>query len=223
MLEKILVISPHPDDETLGAGGTLLRFKQTGAKIFWLNITDMLEEYGYKNEEIVTWDATINAVAAQYQVEKFFNLRLKPAGLDVFPRSQLVEKISQVFREVEPDTIILPFENDVHTDHKIVFEAVLACTKTFRFPFIKRVMAMEILSETDYAVFNQAFSPNVWIDITPFMEKKLEIVNLYKTEISSHPFPRSETNIRSLALLRGSQSDVTYAESFLLIKEIISQ
>ena len=48
---RILVISPHADDETLGAGGTLLKYKNQGHNIFWLNVTDMKEEYGYTKEK----------------------------------------------------------------------------------------------------------------------------------------------------------------------------
>lgn len=49
---RILVISPHADDETLGAGGTLLKYKNQGHNIFWLNVTDMKEEYGYTKERV---------------------------------------------------------------------------------------------------------------------------------------------------------------------------
>ena len=45
---KILVVSPHPDDETLGAGGTLLKMKELGHQIFWLNITDMKVGEGWE-------------------------------------------------------------------------------------------------------------------------------------------------------------------------------
>ena len=56
MVEKILIVSPHPDDETLGAGGSLLRYKAQGAETYWLNITNMRPEFGYSTDEIATWE-----------------------------------------------------------------------------------------------------------------------------------------------------------------------
>ncbi len=221
MLEKILVISPHPDDETLGAGGSLLKYKDLGAQLYWLNITNMTPEYGYHPDEIYEWEQILNNVNAQFQFTRFYDLKLKPAGLDEYPKSELIQKIANVIREIEPTMVILPYLYDVHTDHKIVSEAVLSCTKTFRFPYIQKVLCMEILSETEYSAPPHQFVPNVFVDISPYIERKVELLKLYKTEVAAHPFPRSEQNLRCLANFRGSQCNCQQAESFMLLKEII--
>ena len=52
------------------------------------------------------------------------------------------------------------------------------------------------------------------------MDKKIEAIKVYKSEIGNHPFPRSEKNIRALATYRGATSSCDYAESFMLLKEI---
>ena len=44
---KILVIAPHPDDETLGCGGTLLRHKANGDEISWVIVTDISVDTGW--------------------------------------------------------------------------------------------------------------------------------------------------------------------------------
>ena len=82
---------------------------------------------------------------------------------------------------------------------------------------------MEILSESDFGFVNSEgfFSPNVFVDISDHLERKIEIMKIYNTEIGEHPFPRSEKSIRSLAYLRGSMAGVRAAEGFMLIKEII--
>ncbi|HEC1804530.1 TPA: PIG-L family deacetylase, partial [Campylobacter lari] len=61
--------------------------------------------------------------------------------------------------------------------------------------------------------------------ITNFIDKKCEIMKIYKSEIKSIPFPRSIENIKALALYRGStyggKKNKIYAESFMLLKERI--
>ena len=82
---------------------------------------------------------------------------------------------------------------------------------------------MEILSETDFSpsLKEDMFCPNVFIDVSSFLEKKIEIMSLYKGELGKHPFPRSKDNIKALALTRGATAGCSYAESFMLIKEMI--
>ena len=62
-MNNIIVIAPHPDDETLGCGGTLLRERKLGSRIHWINITSISEIYGWKKDEITTRKKEINAVS----------------------------------------------------------------------------------------------------------------------------------------------------------------
>jgi len=61
----------------------------------------------------------------------------------------------------------------------------------------------------------------VLVDINEFMDKKIEIMKIYKGEMGMYPFPRSERNIKVLATYRGAKSGCESAESFMLLKEII--
>jgi LmbE family N-acetylglucosaminyl deacetylase len=82
---------------------------------------------------------------------------------------------------------------------------------------------METLSETEFtpSTKEDSFTPNLFIDITNFIDRKIEIMNIYKGETGPHPFPRSERNIRSLATFRGATAGCEYAESFMILKEIL--
>ena len=53
-----------------------------------------------------------------------------------------------------------------------------------------------------------------------FIDKKIDIMKVFESEIGDHPFPRSERNIKALATYRGASSNCNYAESFMLLKEI---
>jgi len=219
----ILVISPHPDDETLGAGGAILRHKALGDKVFWLIITTITEEQGFTTRDIEKRNSLVKEISRQYNFDGVFDLGFPTTMLDAIPLNKLIKEIGLIFNRVSPNTVYLPFYNDVHTDHKIVFQASLSCIKWFRYPSIKKVMMMEILSESDFGYLNSgdSFYPNVFVDISDHLERKIEIMEFYNTEIGEHPFPRSEKSMRSLAYLRGSMAGVRAAEGFMLIKEII--
>ena len=148
---KILVVSPHTDDETLGAGGFLLKHADAGDELFWLNVTNVKEAYGYTKDEEAQGKEEIRKVAARYHMKEYIDLELEPAGLDKYRTSELVQMFSREVGRIQPDTVLLPFSNDVHSDHKIVFEAAYSSTKSFRYPSVKKVLCMEIISETDYA------------------------------------------------------------------------
>ena len=82
---------------------------------------------------------------------------------------------------------------------------------------------METLSETEFApsIKKDSFIPNTFVDITKHIDKKIQIMNIYKSEIKRHPFPRAKKNIMALATFRGATSGFNYAESFILLKEKI--
>lgn len=217
---RVLVVSPHPDDETLGAGGTLLKYKESGDKLYWLNFTNVKEEYGYTANKVLTRNKELNKVNELYGFEEFYNLELEPAGLDKYKKVELVSKVSQIVNEVKPNTIILPNRTDSHSDHKIVFDTLFSCTKSFRYPFIKKILVMEIISETDFSCNTNLFVPNYYVDITNYLNKKMHIMSTYESELGEHPFPRSIKNIEALAVNRGAIAGSIYAEAFMLIKAI---
>ena len=217
---RIIVLSPHPDDETLGAGGMLLRYKVEGAQTFWLNITDMYEEAGFTVDKINQRKSEINNVINAYQFDDFFNLKLPSTGLDKLSKNSIIQKISSILNRVKPNIVILPYKHDVHSDHRIVFDCGFSSSKVFRFSSIKKILAMEVVSETDYTYYENGFCPNYFVNITGTIEKKLEIMKIYKDEYFDHPFPRSLETLKALAKFRGSQAGFDYAESFIIIKEV---
>ncbi|MDO6426451.1 PIG-L deacetylase family protein [Thalassotalea sp. 1_MG-2023] len=221
MSRKILVVAPHPDDETLGCGGTLLKHKAQGDTIHWLIVTKMTDKLGYSNQQITNREKEIKQVADAYDFDSINQLSWPPAGLDNIPTGELVGSISTIMQNIKPNIIYLPYKYDVHSDHKYCFDASVSASKSFRAPFIQSIRVYETLSETDFNLDpNHVFTPNLWIDITGYLEKKIEITNHYQSEFGLFPFPRSEETLTALAQLRGAQINSHAAESFMLLKEI---
>ena len=219
MKNRILVVAVHADDETLGCGGTLLKHKANNDKIHWLicTTTNKNKNY-YQNRE-----KEINKVSKLFNFDSVHNLQFETTKIDQYNMNEIIEKISKVINKVKPSIIYLPFKEDVHTDHKKVFEASYSCTKSFRYPFIKKIYMMETLSETEFALSTKkdSFMPNTFVDISKYMDKKIQIMKVYKSEVGKHPFPRSVRSIKALASFRGSTSRCKFAESFMLLKEIL--
>ncbi|ABC44955.1 PIG-L deacetylase family protein [Salinibacter ruber] len=223
-MSTVLVIAPHPDDETLGCGGTILRHVEQGDTVYWLIVTHILEEFGFEAERIEQREQEIERVAGHYSIEQPINLKFPTTRLDAQPMNALVDAIGNAFQEIEPELVYTPYRNDIHTDHAVVFDAVTSCTKWFRYPSVQRVLAYETLSETEFTLNPDVsgFQPNVFIDITGKVEEKIGIMRIYDSEIGEHPFPRSESAIRARATLRGSTAGFDAAEAFMLLRERVS-
>ncbi len=219
---NIVVVSSHPDDETLGVGGTLLKHKASGNNIYWIIITNISEKQGFSESRVLSRQKEIEQVSKLFGIKKVFKLGYPTMRLSTETLIELVPKISAIFNEVEPEIIYCLNRSDAHSDHRITCDAVMACTKSFRYPFIKQVLMYECISETEFspALPEKVFIPNYYVDISNYLDKKLEIMKVYESELSEHPFPRSLRNIKALATFRGASVGVEYAEAFQLVKYI---
>jgi LmbE family N-acetylglucosaminyl deacetylase len=217
---KVLVVAPHPDDEVLGVGGTILKYKSQGISVAWLIATDLKDDYGWSQNRISEREAEINQVTRFFDFDEVYKLGFPTTKLDALPFGDVVQKISEVVNLFRPDEIFVPHLGDIHSDHKIIHSAVLSCTKWFRYPYIKRVLAYETISETEFGLDpSHSFVPNVFVDISEFLDLKVKAMEIYSSEVSSFPFPRSRVSIEALARYRGSSSGFLAAEAFLLLRE----
>ena len=221
-MNTVLVIAPHPDDETLGCGGTLLRHIANGDTVHWLIVTDMQTEYGFSEMQVNRRQTEIQKVTTAFGFSKVHSLGLPPAKLDTLPITDLVSSIGQVIKDILPTVVYLPFRGDVHTDHATVFDAAVSCAKWFRYVSILRVLCYETPSETEFGLNPEGarFSPNSFVDITPYIDRKIEIAQMYEGEMGEFPFPRSADALRALAQVRGATCGCHAAESFMVLREI---
>ena len=221
-MKNIIVISAHPDDEILGAGGTLLKHKSKGDNLAWVIVTSMTEEQGFSKEKITEREKEIKKVSQMVGFSNVYRLNYPVVTLNSDSMNAMVPEFSSIFLEFKPEVIYVMNRSDAHSDHRYTFNSVMSCTKSFRYPFIKRVLMYECISETEFApqLHEKVFIPNYFVDISDFFKQKLKIMQVYESELGVHPFPRSERNIEALATFRGASVGVEYAESFQIIKII---
>ena len=217
---KSMVISPHPDDEVLGTGGTLLRRKAEGSSTAWIIVTEMSKENGYDDKTINQRNIEIEKITKLFGFSEVYKLGLPTTKLDTLNLGDIVAKFSECLKSFKPEELFIPHQFDSHSDHRVVFEAATSCTKWFRYPFIKRILSYETISETNVSLnTGNAFKPNVYIDISEYLEAKINAMKIYESEIDAFPFPRSEEAIDALAKFRGSSSGFYASEAFELLQE----
>lgn len=215
---KVLVIAPHPDDEVLGCGGTIAKHSNNGDQVFLCVCTkayfpDWSEEFiSNRPNEI----AQVNEILG---IRKTFFLNHPTVKLDTLPQKQLNDSLQKVVNKVKPDVIYSPHRGDLNKDHRLIFEAILVVTRPIKNQ-IKKILAYEVLSETEWGQSIYPFLPNYFVDISNTIDKKLQAMKIYGTEIKKHPHPRSLKNIKNHAIKRGSEVGLQFAEAFMLIKEI---
>lgn len=219
---RILAIAAHPDDETLGCGGTLLKHVAAGDEVHWVIVTaatgpEWDDAYRRVQRE------QVEAVGAAYPVASRTWLGLPSTRLDALPLADLIDRLRTVVREVRPEVVYLPNRSDAHSDHRIVSTAAMAVLKSFYLGDlgVRRVLAFESPSETDAApaLAEGAFVPNVFVDIGATFARKLEIFGLFASEVHAGFGPRGLSAVEALARHRGATIGVEYAEAFMLLHE----
>jgi len=220
---NVIAISVHPDDETLGCGGTLLRHRAAGDQVSWLVVTQASEPQ-WPAEIIERKAAEVRAVADAYGMSRTVKLGFPTVRLETIPQADLMERIREALVDLQPETLYLVHDGDVHTDHHVVFQATLCVVKAFYMNKlgVRRVLSYETLSSTEAAPpqSHRAFVPTVYRDITPHLDRKIEIMGLYASESQPDPLPRGPSAIRALARYRGATIGVDYAEAFVLIRDV---
>lgn len=216
---NILVIAPHRDDEMLGVGGTLLKHKADGDFITVCVVTAREGEVLSPKAEIL--HKGMLEAHKFCHIDQYIGFPFHPSELERVNRKEFNKAFLDLILDVKPDIVYLPFWGDMQKDHQVVTEAAMvALREKYNHP-VKAIYAYETLSETgiNLPTINFAFIPNVFVDITDYLEDKKTALSFYSTQI--HPFPdlRSLDAVEALARFRGATINVEAAEAFVLIRE----
>ncbi len=211
---NVLVIAPHNDDEVLGVGGTIAKYASQGHHVTVCEVTS-----GDKSLwEMISVEAA--AAHAVLGVEDFRCLHLPVVDMRNTITRELNGKFEELIRSVRPEIAFIPHKGDMHVDHQETAKAAMVALRPYSNPQLKAIYAYETLSETEWNIpsVENAFIPDTWNDISDFIQKKLDAMRCYKSQLSDFPNPRSIEAIEALAKLRGSTIGYKYAESFMTIR-----
>ena len=133
------------------------------------------------------------------------------------------KKFREVVQSVRPDIAFLPHKGDIHIDHQETVRAAMVALRPIENPQLNEIYSYETLSETEWNIpsAENAFLPNTYSNISGYLQKKLDAMSCFQTQLYEFPHPRSLEAIKTLAKLRGSTVGYRSAEAFMLIRKII--
>lgn len=220
MKEKILIICAHPDDEILGCGGSLLKLSKKN-DIFICYVADGESSRSKKKQLIQKRYNQAKKIGKILKVKKQFFLNFPDNKLDTVPMLEIAKNLVKIVNKEKPSIIFTHSVNDLNIDHRKTFEATMIAARPSFQNKIKKILSFEILSSTgNFHYKKKLFNPNYFINIEKFIDKKIELMKIYKDEVKPYPHQRSLRSIKNLSEYRGYQSSLKYAEAFELIRLI---
>lgn len=218
---NILVIAPHPDDEVLGCGGTIAKHVSQGDNVYVCIVTKGCEPI-FPPESVEKVRAECREADALLGVKKTIFLDFPAAMMEEVPRYKLNDAFIKTVQELKPDIVYLPHRGDMQLDHKMTVDAAMVALRPKYDHMVKKIYAYETLSETGWDIPNvvNEFIPNVYNDISEYIDKKLDALKKYTTQLADFPNPRSLKTVEALAKFRGNTVSIPYAEAFMLLREV---
>jgi LmbE family N-acetylglucosaminyl deacetylase len=221
---KVLILAPHPDDETLGCGGTIARLVDEGHEVVVGLITGQGNEPHplYGEEEMNGIQEEFSEACAVLGVSSIRMLNLPPVLISDIPKHVLNKTILNLVEDIRPEIMFVPFPLDLHGDHREIFHAASIAWRPYLQlgGMIREVYCYEVPSETHLNIpyVEQGFTPNLYYDISNQIERKLKAFSCFASQVQASPLPRSIEAVRALANFRGSQIGVQAAEAFVSVR-----
>lgn len=218
--QRTVIIAPHPDDEVLGAGGITARLSALGVDVRVLILT--------RGEDDAETERNREDTLCAHRILGITQTRFldyPAAALDRVPHAELNAAILESLQDWQPDALFLPFPGDIHRDHQLVFESSMVAARPNQPYAPTSVLCYETLSETNWNApfLAPQFTPNVFISIEGFLDKKLKAFEKFSLQVKTPPHERSTRAIKSLARLRGATAHMMEAEAFKLVRHIYSK
>jgi N-acetylglucosamine malate deacetylase 1 len=216
---SVLVVAAHPDDEAIGCFGTLLKHYKFGDEINIIFLSDGVSSRGINKKK--KYERKKNCLKVLKIIglnsKNVFFLDYPDNMMDTVPLLDVIKNIEEIKKKIQPNVLYTHFSNDLNIDHRIAYQAAITASRPSKNETIKKILCFEIVSSTEWSDKNkQIFSPNYFVDISKFINRKLKALAIYDKEIKKSPNARSLENIKNLALLRGSSVGVNYAEAFFI-------
>ena len=218
---KVLVIAPHPDDEILGVGGTMAKRSAKGDEVYVCVVTKGCPPL-FNEEFIEQGRAECREADRLAGAKETLFLDFPAVMLETVPRYEFNGKIGEVISKIRPDEVYIPHRGDMQLDHQMVVDAAMVALRPKYAHTVCRIYAYETLSETGWNIPNTVneFIPNVYEDISNFLDTKIKAMEVFKSQLAEYPNARSVGAIEALARYRGSTVSVSAAEAFSLVREI---
>lgn len=221
-MSKVLVFAPHPDDEILGCGGTMIKHIEAGDEVYVCIATKGCMPL-FSTESVNKTRSEALECHKSIGVKKTFFLDFPAAMMEKVERYEMNGKILDVIKEVQPDVVFIPHWGDMQKDHQMVADACMVALRPKYEPKAKTIYSYETMSETAWNAPNvqNEFIPNVFVDISDTLNKKIKALSVFKSQLSEFPDARSLEAVEALAKYRGALMHFKAVEAFMLIRQLL--
>ncbi|MHB1349609.1 MAG: PIG-L deacetylase family protein [Desulfobulbaceae bacterium] len=224
MSKKILVVAAHPDDETLGMGGTIARHVAAGDQVHVLFLGDGVSS----RENFTKRQLKIRNECAR---EALKILGAQVAGFETFPDNQfdsvsllsIIRAVETAKRSLTPEIVYTHHGGDLNIDHRLTCQAVLTAFRPQPGECCMEILSFEVASATEWALpqVSAPFHPNTYIDITPYLTVLEKACRCYAPELPNDPHARSLEAVMLGVRKRGREVGVEAAEAFVTLRRIL--
>lgn len=218
---RVVVIGAHPDDELLGAGGTIARHVRSGDEVHAIVVADGATSR-YPDELTMRLEKDAGRAAEVIGFASLRFLALPDQRLDTVPLIELTQLLERELDDIDPRVVYTHFPGDVNADHGLVARAAWTACRPYCRPGLRRFAVFETPSSTEWAwpLEGAQLQPNLFVDVTATLDIKIAAMQRYETELRDYPHPRSSRALRERAAFWGSQVGLLAAEPFRLLREM---
>jgi LmbE family N-acetylglucosaminyl deacetylase len=205
--ENVLVLAPHTDDGELGAGGTIVKLVESGAKVTYVAFSTAEQSVpeGFP-KDILKTEVKNATKELGVQEENLILLNHEVRKLN-YVRQEILETLIQIRKKEQYDLILIPSLNDIHQDHSTVAQEALRAFKQ------TNILGYELIWN------NLHFNTTCFVTLNKKqIQKKVKAMKEYKSQ--SFRDYTSEEFIVALAKTRGVQIGADFAESFEVIRTV---
>lgn len=211
--KSLLVIAPHPDDDIIGVGGLLAKMSRNGLKSTVVYGTGSIERQLEAANALKILDNEKNLI------DYYFLHPKKDNVLSEVPMVLLIKQIENLINAYKPEMVVIPTPNGFHQDHRYISMAAISALRpsgTTNKHMVKNVAVYEEVSDC-WSLKPTQENLNLYIQLNKEdVDKKCKAMSAHISQNRPFPSERSEDAIRSLAAIRGTQSECEYAEAYYI-------
>jgi len=220
MKKTVLVVVAHPDDEVLGCGGTIAKHVAKGDQVHIVFMADGVGSRGSDgSEEYQRRNLARDEALAILGVSRHHTLDFPDNRMDSLPLLDVVQALELIIEQVQPTRVYTHHHGDLNVDHRVTHQTVMTACRPVPGNSVREILTFEVMSSTEWATPGFAtFVPNAFVDISDYVQKKLEALAAYEMEIRPTPHSRSIAHLEALAKHRGHCVGVEAAEAFEVVR-----
>ena len=215
MKKNIIIFAPHQDDEIIGCGGIIQQIIRDQGSVYLAIATQSNDKIEKSRIEGCSEKRNRECIRAMeilgieknkinYLISSDYHMRL-----DCLDKITVITLIERFIQKINPTSIFIP-ANSINQDHKVMNECLLAASRPH--VYSGNVIEYEVENEIN-------FKPNFFVPLCQEdVEKKVEALCCYKTQIKKGNATLSRDYILTRAKYRGRELYVQYAEAFYIIR-----